>query len=97
MFLGVITGYLLIKQFKMDRRNPDDDDAISKTMHSDLVSVMSSNPQFRRNSRDDQVDDLRGLHMLSSESSTAPLCRHCQSVISYHGPESPTMETNKKQ
>ncbi|KAI7852870.1 hypothetical protein BDC45DRAFT_607098 [Circinella umbellata] len=80
-FDWVITGYLLIKQFKFDNKQKNDDDIISKTMQQDDVgSILSDHanvhfqlpgdPQRRNNSRDNHVSALTGLELLSPSSPT---------------------------
>ncbi|CDH52955.1 predicted protein [Lichtheimia corymbifera JMRC:FSU:9682] len=68
---GVITGYLLIKQFKRDKaKSNENDQMISKTMQSDIGSTLS------RNSRDEHVRELQGLEALSMAR-----CRNCTNLI----------------
>ncbi|KAI7881116.1 hypothetical protein K492DRAFT_161910 [Lichtheimia hyalospora FSU 10163] len=70
-FDWVITGYLLIKQFKRDKvKSNENDQMVSKTMQSDIGSTLS------RNSRDERVRELQGLETLSLSR-----CRNCTNLI----------------
>ncbi|KAI8141608.1 hypothetical protein BJV82DRAFT_714826 [Fennellomyces sp. T-0311] len=74
-FDWVITGYLLIKQFKSDKKREDKDDIISKTMQSDMISVLSD-----RNSREHRVGALGGLDLLESPTHNR-YCSNCRASI----------------
>lgn len=65
--LGVITGYLLIKQFKRDRLELKDDDVISRTMHSDNGSILS-------HTGNNQMDILSSYGVSSSNANFCQLC-----------------------
>ncbi|KAI9247417.1 hypothetical protein BDA99DRAFT_254393 [Phascolomyces articulosus] len=79
-FDWVITGYLLIKQFKHDHKKGEDNDhTISKTMQQDDIgSILSDRDDVRfhipkgghTNSRDNKVGTLSGLDMLTVSSPT---------------------------